>query len=396
MMAQNGLVVIESHPIQYHAPVYRQVQMNHGIPVTVVYGSDFSVAGYRDQEFGTTLAWDTDLLSGYTSVFLSKVSQGGPASVEGTRSRGLRAALNALAPAALLLVGYSHRFHRTAILETWMSRYPILFRAETIDHAEPTSAARTWTKQQGLRLLYRRCSKLLYIGQRSYGHYRRIGCADNKLIFSPYCVNTEPFDMDESSRSKLRSRARQKLDITDEQVVFLFSGKLSERKGPDLLVSAVKQLSPEIRGRAVVVFLGSGELKSELLDQAQREPRIEVCFTGFQNQTQLSPYYHAADLLVLPSRHSETWGLVVNEALHHGVPCVASEAVGCAADLIEAGVTGEVFATGSVPALASALERALGLINQPGIRDRCRAKVSRYSIDAAAAGIAEAFRAVAN
>ena len=70
------LAVIESHPIQYHA-VYRVLQAKFGIPVTAIYGSDFSVVGYRDSEFGVDLAWDTDLLSAYSQVFLSQVSRGG-------------------------------------------------------------------------------------------------------------------------------------------------------------------------------------------------------------------------------------------------------------------------------------------------------------------------------
>ena len=49
------LAVIESHPVQYHAPVYRAVQRDFGVPVTAIYGSDFSVAGYRDREFGVFL-----------------------------------------------------------------------------------------------------------------------------------------------------------------------------------------------------------------------------------------------------------------------------------------------------------------------------------------------------
>ncbi len=46
------LAVIETHPIQYHAPVYRHLQTSLGISVTAIYASDFSVAGYRDHEFG--------------------------------------------------------------------------------------------------------------------------------------------------------------------------------------------------------------------------------------------------------------------------------------------------------------------------------------------------------
>jgi hypothetical protein len=49
------LAVIETHPIQYHAPVYRLLQSKYGVPVTAIYGSDFSVSRYHDAEFGADL-----------------------------------------------------------------------------------------------------------------------------------------------------------------------------------------------------------------------------------------------------------------------------------------------------------------------------------------------------
>lgn len=72
-----SLLILSTHPIQYQAPVYRALQTQFDIPTTVIYGSDFSVAGYHDREFGTQFAWDTDLLSGYSAVFLSRVAEGG-------------------------------------------------------------------------------------------------------------------------------------------------------------------------------------------------------------------------------------------------------------------------------------------------------------------------------
>ena len=51
------LAVIETHPIQYHAPLYRLLEQRFGVPVTAIYASDFSVRGYRDAEFGATFAW---------------------------------------------------------------------------------------------------------------------------------------------------------------------------------------------------------------------------------------------------------------------------------------------------------------------------------------------------
>jgi glycosyltransferase involved in cell wall biosynthesis len=121
------------------------------------------------------------------------------------------------------------------------------------------------------------------------------------------------------------------------------------------------------------------------------QPEVRTCFVGFRNQSELSRYYLAADLLCLPSRHSETWGLVVNEALHHGLPAVVSDRVGCRHDLITPGSTGEVFPCGDVSGLADALSRCLAYAGTPGSAEACRERSSAYSIEAAAAGIRQAW-----
>jgi glycosyltransferase involved in cell wall biosynthesis len=182
--------------------------------------------------------------------------------------------------------------------------------------------------------------------------------------------------------------------MTDKHKVLLLSGKLVRRKRPDLLVRGIKQLPPHLREQVHIVALGSGDQAAALEALARESPQVGVTCIGFQNQSRLSAYYHAADLLLLPSDSGETWGLVVNEALHHGVPCVVSEAVGSAPDLIRPGVTGEVFETGSAASLAAALERAWPLMGCARVREACRREVSGYSVARAAEGIARAYEAV--
>jgi glycosyltransferase involved in cell wall biosynthesis len=388
------LVVIETHPVQYHAPVYRALQQQFGVPVTAVYGSDFSVAGYRDREFGEKFAWDSDLVGGYSAEFLARQEEGGPGTAEETTTRGLADVLRRLQPAAILLLGYSPRFYWHAFAAARRTGCPLLFRAETTDHARSRSRLKSWLRDRMLKSLYRRCARLLYVGKRSRLHYERLGCTDEQLLFSPYCVDLAPFRPSESDRDELREPTRQALGVLAGKKIILFSGKLSRRKGVDMLMQAVKHLPDDVRKQIVLVFLGNGELRGELEACARSVPEIATWFVGFQNQTRLSSYYHAADLLVLPSIHSETWGLVVNESLHHGVPAVVSEAVGCAPDLIEPGVTGEVCAAGSVSDLAAAIARALSWSGLERVRSQCRARIAAYTIERAAEGIALAFSTV--
>jgi hypothetical protein len=389
-----GLAILEAHPVQYHAPVYRALQTEFGIPVTAIYGSDVGVAAYRDAEFGVSLSWDTDLLTGYDARFLAPGIGTGHVSPDKARARGAGRLLRKLKPEAVMLVGYGSRFDREALVEAWPTGVPLLFRAESTDHAIEHTGMRSWARDTALRILYRRFARVLYIGQRALQHYRRLGVPDGKLIPAPYCVDTTPFACSEAARRAMRGPTRANLGVADTDLALLFAGKISERKGPDVLLQAAKKLPEALRSRICVCFLGDGQLKGQMEELAAAAPAVRTQFLGFQNQTRLSRYYHAADLLVLPSRWGETWGLVVNEALHHGAPCVVSDAVGCAPDLIRAGVTGYVFETGSDSSLAHALSESIGLVGNTQVRGRCRQQVSLYTVREAARGIARAYRDV--
>jgi glycosyltransferase involved in cell wall biosynthesis len=356
-----NLVVIQTHPVQYHVPVYRAL-VERGIAVTALYGSDCSIVGYRDRGFGQNFAWDSDLTAGYKAVFMGTTAQGSSAP-EFASTEGLPACLRELQPDAVLITGYSPAFYRRALRAAFAARLPVLLRAETTDRGQP----RSWLQRQArtlfLRRLYRRCAALLYIGQRSRAHYQRLHVPGSKLFFSPYTVDAASFQADDLARARLRERQRADLTINEDSLVLLYSGKLMARKAPLLLIDAVKLLPEAMRSRVTVVYLGDGELRTEV-EQAAAGAGVRALITGFVNQTRLSPYYHAADLLVVPSQW-ETWGLVVNDALHHGLPAVVSSTVDCHPDLITAGSTGYVFEPHTAAALASELARAVAQTKPP-------------------------------
>jgi len=390
----SGLVIVETHPVQYHAPVWRHAFVQEKVPLQVVYGGDFSVRGYRDREFGETFQWETDLLAGYPS----RVLQPQAADYESVTDAGLGEALEAMNPAALLVLGYHHPLDRAALRWAMKNKVPLLFRGETSDL--PRSSRSWWRaclRDLMLRRLYHRCAVCLYLGERSKGHYRRLGVEEDDLIHSPYCVDTSAFQADDAARERLRNQTRRAAGIPEDAWVLLFSGKLSTRKGVDLLPQALRSLPGKLRSKAFLVCVGSGERREALEAACAREPVLGSHFTGFVNQAGLSAWYHAADVLVLPSLEMETWGLVVNDALHHGLPAVVSDAVGCAPDLIASWRTGEVCKAGSASSLACALESCVSWSQEDPVatRRRCRELAERYTVAKAAAGLRQAWNRVA-
>ena len=64
------VAVVNSHPIQYFAPLYAFLNRDPSLEVTALYCSDLSLRGGMDPGFGQSVKWDVDLLGGYRSVFL--------------------------------------------------------------------------------------------------------------------------------------------------------------------------------------------------------------------------------------------------------------------------------------------------------------------------------------
>jgi glycosyltransferase involved in cell wall biosynthesis len=106
----------------------------------------------------------------------------------------------------------------------------------------------------------------------------------------------------------------------------------------------------------------------------------------------LPAVYSMGDVLVLPSQ-SETWGLVVNEAMNLGCPAIVTDRVGCAHDLVVPGQTGWVFSAGNPGALRQCLEEALA--DRERLRligENARRHVSQFSYDGITASLQQALQ----
>jgi hypothetical protein len=69
------IAVLNSHPIQYFAPLYAYLNAAPDFEVTALYLSDVSIRGGKDAEFARNVKWDIDLLDGYRSVFLGEAAR---------------------------------------------------------------------------------------------------------------------------------------------------------------------------------------------------------------------------------------------------------------------------------------------------------------------------------
>jgi glycosyltransferase involved in cell wall biosynthesis len=378
------LLHLVQHPIQYFAPLYREVSSRPEIELTVDFFSDDGLRAYRDPGFQRDVRWDVPLVSGYRHRFLSGT---GPA-------RRLATAREVLAGRhdVVWIHGYSSAGAWAVVAACVASRVPVLLRDEAtlLDRRPPLRRA---VKAVVLPVLFR-FVRGLCIGTENRRYFEHYGLRGERLLPARYSVDNEFFAGRAEALHGQRAAIRCSFGLPPGQPVVLFCGKLVPKKDPLLLLTAFA----EVRRRVPcsLLFAGDGELRPAIEERARREEIPDVSVTGFLNQSDLPRAYAAADVAVLPSAERETWGLAVNEAMNFGLPVVVSDRVGCAADLVVDGVNGRVVPSGSAAALARALS---GLVTDPARRRRWgrRSKeiVSSYGVRDTADDIVSAVLRVA-
>jgi glycosyltransferase involved in cell wall biosynthesis len=375
------LAVLTSHPIQYYAPLFRELARR--VDLHVFFAHKTTPQQQADTGFGTAFDWDVDLTSSYANSFLTNVSRRpGTGHFSGCDTPEIGERLRRGRFDAVLVMGWHLKTYWQAIWAAKHAGLPVLVRGDS--HLEtPRSNVKRIVKSLTYPPFLRMFDAALYVGQRSRAYYKHYGYPSERLFFSPNCVDTEWFAT--RATAEARAKLRNRLGIAAEAKVALFAGKLVAFKRPLDIVAAAASMKAS--GYAVSLLVaGSGPLEAELAATATASG-VSLHRLGFCNQTEMPAAYAAADVVVLPSGGRETWGLVANEAQACGVPIVVSDACGCAPDLAGDGTAGRVFPFGDTEALSSALRV---ILDHPPPRKAIFSKSTQYSIVGAAHGIVEA------
>ena len=154
-------------------------------------------------------------------------------------------------------------------------------------------------------------------------------------------------------------------DVPSEQrrSELIFVGRLVSDKGADLLLEAIALLDSEPR----LTIAGDGPERTGLEKQAaDLNLQSRVAFVGAKSSEELATLLRQHEILVVPSRWAEPFGIVAVEGIASGCVVVGSASGGLAEAIGPCGVT---FPNGDVPLLANALSK---LLRDPAERERLR------------------------
>ncbi len=239
---------------------------------------------------------------------------------------------------------------------------------------------RTTWKESYKRFLLKHAVGAIAMGKNSAAYCEWLGLPRSKIFIAPNAGDSDYFRAEAEELEPKRDELRQEFGF--EGVVILFVGRMVEfYKNVSALLRAQRCLE-EKNLPAQLVLIGEGPDRV-MYEQLARELNLQnVRFENFMNRAQLSRYYAASDIFVLPS-HSETWGQVINEAMEFALPIVTTQAVGAAADLVCDGENGFVVPPNDVDALASALQLLMqNATRRDAMGKRSREIISLYTPEA--------------
>jgi glycosyltransferase involved in cell wall biosynthesis len=170
-----------------------------------------------------------------------------------------------------------------------------------------------------------------YVGENNKKYFLQHGLTPSKLIRAPHAIDNARFSVWNEELESDLGDWKASLDISQNDIVLLFVGKLESKKNPKFMLDLAAQLpSPKFK----FLIVGDGVPGDELKQQAKADERI--LFLPFQNQSKMPSVYRLGDVLVLPSPGpGETWGLAMNEAMACGIPVFGSTKCGGSIDLID-------------------------------------------------------------
>ena len=263
------------------------------------------------------------------------------------RHRGLASALRDFDPDVILSEGDSH--------------FLAFLTAARVRSERPGRALVHWglgglPRPDGGRLVNRLKRPLqaradAFLVYSSFGRdtLEQIGHPPERIVVAVNVSDTDRHLAAAAALADTRAEARAALGLRDRFTVISI-GAMDANKRIDVLIDAVADLDP---ARVGLLVVGGGVGLEALRSNVSRRGLENVVLVGAVPPADLARYYRAGDVLALPGRG----GMVISEAMAHGLPVIVHQADGTETDLVRDGETGVRLGSGSAEDFRGAIER---------------------------------------
>ena len=207
---------------------------------------------------------------------------------------------------------------------------------------------RIFIKEYLKKILAKLADGFIVFGKSSEDYILKLGGGKSKIIENKAAI----VDDEEILKIFLENKKIpfKKTEITTDKN-FIFVGRLIDVKNLPFFISVFQKIKSEKKTDWGLIIVGNGSEQEKITNIVKHQPDDIFLFDAVDWQT-VPKFFTRANCLVLPS-YSETWGLVVNEAMICGLSIIVSDQVGCKDDLIDG--NGYVFESNNAESLEKAM-----------------------------------------
>lgn len=309
------LLILQTHPIQYYAPIYQKLAERGVIDIVVIYLTDAGAKAHFDIGFNREVEWDINLLSGYQHKILQPDTSLNNRGFWKTHTSLLTKVIEDEQPNWILLYGYASRMNWEVWWYAKRHNIRVLYTSDSNIRIDiHKNKLRAYIKEIAVRQFFKKVDYFLSPSDANRDYLIKYGVLTTKIFWSPFAIEVARF-----------SNA---IKNTDRQFTFVWAGKLIDRKRCVDYLTALSILKAEgLSFKALLV--GDGplfEALTPLASSLQNSGHLERL--GFINQTAMPEILASAEALVFTGEN-EPYGLIATEASACGCALVVADKIGC-------------------------------------------------------------------
>lgn len=198
-----------------------------------------------------------------------------------------------------------------------------------------------------------------------------------EIVVIPNAINLEVFqERNEEQCKKLVEQA----GLKDSDIVLLYVGRISFEKNVDKIIKALAIMKKRNITNVKLLLVGEGTALKQIREMVYSEGISDmVKFIGAVNNEIIKYFYQISDIFTFTST-SETFGMVIIEALASGLPVLAIKAPGVV-DIVTDGVEG-LLVEDEISQFAERLEILVKNRNlRKKLSEGARNTAQRYNVD---------------
>lgn len=200
----------------------------------------------------------------------------------------------------------------------------------------------------------KRAKACLASGKSAEEYFLRYGAKKENIYFHNFTSLYEKDILNEPIKIERKNELKKDLGIKYKKN-YIGVGSFIKRKGFDLIIEAIKDIENKENNQFGFTIIGEGPELEYYKEEIEEYKISNIDFIDFKVKDELLKYYDASDVFILPTRE-DIWGLVVNEAMARGLPVITTDKCVAGLELIDNGINGNIFKSGSVEELYKLIE----------------------------------------